>query len=53
MSRYGFANALAAFVAGALMAALLGAAQPATASGKSDEARALERIARVLEERCK
>ena len=54
VSRYhGAASALAAFVAGCVFAALVGASQPATAAGKSDEARALERIARTLEGKCK
>jgi hypothetical protein len=50
---HGAANVVAAFVAGCIAAALLGAPSPATAARKSDEARALERIARVLEGKCK
>lgn len=54
MSRYnGPATLLAALLAGALLSTVLGASRPAQADRKSDEARALERIARVLEERCK
>jgi len=44
---------LAALLAGALLAHVLGASRPAQAGAKSDEARALERIARVLEKKCK
>lgn len=54
MSRYHNAgNVLALVVAVALATSLLSAPQTAQAGRKSDEARALERIARALEGRCK
>jgi len=51
--RHGAANTLAAFLAGVVAAALIGVSQPATAAHKSDEARALERIAKAVESRCR